>query len=157
MRQVRLIDQDGKQIGIVAIEEALRRAEEAGLDLVEVAPDAQPPVCKIIDYKKFLYEQKRKQRLSRKHQRASELKEVKFRLTIDKHDYETKMRHIREFLEDGYKVKATLLYRGREKEHLEFGERLANQLIKDLETAAQVEHIARSEKRLEGIIFTRRK
>lgn len=155
--QVRVIDPEGKQIGILPIEEALRQAQAAGLDLVELAPDANPPVCKIIDFKKYLYEQKRKERQARKSSRASELKEVKFRLTIDKHDYEIKLRHIREFLEEGYKVKVTFIYRGREKAHLEFGERLANQIIKDLENVAQIDHTAISEKRIDSIIFSRKK
>ncbi len=155
--QVRLIDAEGKQVGIIPIQEALRQAQQAGLDLVELAPDAEPPVCKIIDFKKLLYEQKRKQRQAMKHSHASELKEVKFRMTIDKHDYETKLRHIREFLEEGYKVKVTLIYRGREKAHTEFGERIVNQLTQDIDSVAQIEHVARAGQRIDGIFMTKKK
>lgn len=154
--RVRLIDPDGKQIGIVPIQEAQTLANEAGLDLVEVAPDADPPVCKIIDFKKFLYEQKRKQRQAKKHQHST-LKEIKFRPAIDKHDYETKVRHIREFLDDGYKVKITLVYRGRERNHSELAEKLVEQLLADLSDVAQVDHFARQGSQIDGLVLSRKK
>lgn len=141
-REVRLINADGKQVGIVPIEQARRYAEEAGLDVVEVAPDANPPVCKIIDYRKVLYEQKRREREGRKHRRHVEIKEVKMRPTIDHHDYETKVRHIREFIEVGHKVKVTMMYRGREMSRTDAGRSLLQRV------AAQVADIAAPENRM---------
>ena len=116
-REVRLIDQNNQQIGVVAIADALKMAQEAELDLVEVAPEAKPPVCKIIDFKKVIYEQKRRLRESRKKAKTIEVKEVKMRPSIDQHDYKTKMNHAREFLEAGNKVKITFTYKGREQTH----------------------------------------
>ncbi len=156
--RVRLIDPDGKQIGIVGVKEAQLKAKEAGLDLVEVAPHAEPPVCKIIDFKKFMYEQKRKQRQGKKQQHHTDLKEIKFRPSIDKHDYETKMKKARKFIEQGNKVKITLVYRGRERSHREIGDKLLNQVLKDLDDAAQVDHQVRSAgSHLEGLILSRKK
>jgi translation initiation factor IF-3 len=120
-REVRLINHEGKQVGIIPLEEARRQAEQVEMDLVEVAPDANPPVCKIIDYRKVVYEARRKEREARKHRRHVEIKEVKMRPTIDPHDYETKMRRIKEFLGDGHKVKVTIMFRGREITHSERG------------------------------------
>lgn len=131
-REVRLVDSEGKQVGIVPLEQARRRAEEAGLDLVEVAPDANPPVCKIIDYSKLQYELKRREREARKRQRHTDLKEVKMRPTIDRHDYEIKLRRIKEFLEVGHKVKVTIMFRGREMAHTERGRKLLEQVVADV-------------------------
>lgn len=131
-REVRLISAEGKQVGIVPIEQARKMAEEAALDLVEVAPDATPPVCKVIDYRKVLYEQKRREREGRKHRRHVEIKEVKMRPTIDQHDYETKLRHVREFLEEGHKVKVTMMYRGREMGRTEAGRARLMRIVEDL-------------------------
>jgi len=138
-REVRLINFDGKQIGVVPIEEARRRAEEAALDVVEVAPDANPPVCKIVDYRKVLYEQKRREREGRKRRRHTEIKEVKMRPTIDKHDLEIKMRHVREFLTLGHKVKVTVQFRGREMAHTELGRGLLGRFAEGLNDVAVVE------------------
>jgi len=131
-REVRLIGSDGKQVGIVPLEDARRQAEAAELDLVEVAPDATPPVCKIIDYRKVIYEQRRKEREARKHRRHVEIKEVKMRPTIDPHDYEIKMRRVREFLGDGHKVKITIMFRGREMAHTERGRNLLMHVAEDV-------------------------
>jgi translation initiation factor IF-3 len=138
-REVRLINFDGKQIGIVPIEEARRQAVEASLDLVEVAPDANPPVCKIIDYRKVLYEQKRKEREGRKRRRHMEIKEIKMRPTIDRHDLEIKMRHAREFIEVGHKVKITIQFRGREMSRSELGRGLLMRVAEGLADIAAVE------------------
>lgn len=138
-REVRLINFDGKQIGIVAIEQARRQAEEVGLDLVEVAPDANPPVCKVVDYRKLLYEQKRREREGRKRRRHMEIKEVKMRPTIDRHDLEIKLRHTREFLAVGHKVKITVQFRGREMSHAELGRNLLLRIAEDLADAAVIE------------------
>ncbi|MCX8038406.1 MAG: translation initiation factor IF-3 [Candidatus Sumerlaeia bacterium] len=131
-REVRLINADGKQIGVVPIEQARRYAEEAGQDLVEVAPEATPPVCKIVDYRKVLYEQKRREREGRKHRRHTEVKEIKMRPTIDPHDYEIKMRHTREFLQAGHKVKVTIMYRGREMVRTDIGRQLLQRMADDV-------------------------
>ncbi len=114
---MRLIAADGEQVGVVDIGEALRRAEEAGLDLVEISPNAEPPVCKILDYGKYKYEQQKKANEARKKQKTIDLKELKLRPTIDKHDYDVKMRNARRFLEEGDKVKITMRFRGREMAH----------------------------------------
>jgi translation initiation factor IF-3 len=114
-KEVRLIDQDGKQIGIVSLQEALRIAEERGLDLVEIAPNANPPVCKLLDYGKFLYELKKKEKEARKKQKehSMEVKDMNLSLRIDEHDLKVKLKHMREFLEDGDKVRVRIRFRGR--------------------------------------------
>jgi translation initiation factor IF-3 len=136
---VRVIDVDGKQAGVMPTSQALGLAQQRGLDLVEVAPNANPPVCKIVEFGKFKYEQGKREREARKHQHADKLKEIKLRLNIDDHDYETKLNHMREFLEDGIKVKVSLFFRGREMAHTEFGAALMQRVIKDLEGGCHVE------------------
>jgi translation initiation factor IF-3 len=128
-RQVRVIDEDGEQLGIMSPRDAVREAEERELDLVEVAPKAVPPVCRIMDYGKFRYEQKRKARDSKKHQHTVTLKEIKFRPKIDKHDFEYKLNHVREFLGEGNKVKITIMFRGREMAHPEFGREILKRVV----------------------------
>ncbi|HNM47398.1 MAG TPA: translation initiation factor IF-3, partial [Candidatus Sumerlaeota bacterium] len=124
VKEVRLIDSNGEQVGIVPIEEALRKAEAQQLDLVEVSPDAVPPVCKIYDYKKVLYERKKKLKESKKKATTIHLKEVKMRVAIDSHDRDFKLKHAREFLEKGDKVKFTVIFRGREVTKPEMGDKL---------------------------------
>lgn len=119
--RVRLIDDKGEQVGLVTREEALARAEEAGLDLVEVAPEARPPVCKIMDYTKFKYQKAIRERQAKRKQARIDIKEVKFRPGTDTHDFEIKLRNIRKFLENGDKVKCTMRFRGREMVHQELG------------------------------------
>lgn len=138
-REVRLIGANGQQAGVVSIDEALKAAAEAGLDLVEVAPLAVPPVCRIMDYAKYRYEQEKQERESHQHQRYSHLKELRFRPQIDDHDYQTKLRSLFKFLKRGDKVKVTLVFRGREMAHQEFGHRLLEKLQKDIEGIGQVE------------------
>jgi translation initiation factor IF-3 len=116
-REVRLVGEDGEMIGVVPLREALARAEEAGLDLVEVSPTARPPVCKILDYGKFKYEAQKKANAARKKQRVIEVKEIKMRPGIDENDYGIKMKKVREFLDEGDKVKVTMRFRGREMAH----------------------------------------
>ncbi|TVR65863.1 MAG: translation initiation factor IF-3 [Gemmatimonadales bacterium] len=118
---VRLIDAEGEQVGIVALDDAKARAQQAGLDLVEVAPGARPPVCRLMDYGKFKYEEARKARDARKKQHTVQIKEVKYRPGIEDHDYEFKTRHVRRFLEDGDRVKVTMMFRGRQMAHPELG------------------------------------
>lgn len=139
------------------IADALRRAEEAELDLVEVAPEAKPPVCKIVDYKKIIYEQKRRIRESRKRQKTIEIKEVKMRPSIDKHDYETKMNHARDFLEGGNKVKFTFMYKGRERSHQDRAQRLLDQITQDLEDIALPESVSRVGPNLGGVIMNKKR
>ncbi len=132
-REVRVIDEDKRQIGILPRAEALNLARQKGLDLVEVAPDAKPPVCRIMDYGKFLYEQHKRAHQAKKHQKQSQLKEIKFRPKISSHDYNFKLKHIQNFLQDGNKVKITIMLRGREKARPELGEQLVERLLKDVE------------------------
>lgn len=133
-----MIGADGGQLGVVSVREALFRANEAGLDLVEVAPQANPPVCRILDFSKYKYEQEKQEREARQHQKAH-LKELRFRPQIDDHDYQTKFRSLVKFLRRGDKVKVTLVYRGREMVHQEFGRRLLERLQADLTDIGQVE------------------
>jgi len=139
VREVRLVDADGSQAGIVPIEEALRRAQEQGLDLVEVAPTAKPPVCRIMDFGKFLYQQKKKAHDSKKKQKIIHVKEVKFRPNIDEHDYDFKLKNALRFLEEGDKVKATVQFRGREMARQDLGHKLIRRLAGDLGEAAVLE------------------
>lgn len=145
-REVRLIDENGQNVGVVSKLDALARAEEAGLDLVEVSPDAEPPVCKILDFGKYKYQEQKKAAEARKHQKTVEIKEIKMRPAIDDHDYDVKMRSIKRFFEDGDKVKVTLRFRGREMAHQQLGMEVLQRVKGDLETIAKVE----SEPRLEG-------
>jgi translation initiation factor IF-3 len=136
---VRLIDENGAQLGIVAIREALAIAEERGLDLMEVAPNAVPPVCRIVDYGKFRYEQSKKDREARKHQKQAELKEVRLKPKTDEHDLEVKAKQARRFLLDGHKVKFTVRFRGREIFHPDIGREMLQQMAEDLRDLAVVE------------------
>ncbi len=147
VREVRLIGANGQQAGIVAIDQALKAAQEANLDLVEVAPLATPPVCRVMDYAKYRYEQARQEREGRHHQRHSHLKELRFRPQIDEHDYQTKLRSLLKFLKRGDKVKVTLVFRGREMAHQEFGHRLLERLREDIAQVAQVERAPAQEGR----------
>ena len=147
IREVRLIDDEGNQVGIIATRDALEMARQKGLDLVEVAPNAVPPVCRLMDYGKFRYEQSRKERESRKNQHVVELKEVRIRPKIDDHDLETKGRQASKFLDHGDKVKLTVLFRGREMAHPDIGKGLLDQLIELLKTHGTVEQTPRLEGR----------
>jgi translation initiation factor IF-3 len=144
--QVQLVDQDGQNRGIVDTEEARRLAEEAGLDLVEISPNSQPPVVKILDYGKYKFQAQKKASEARKKQKTVEVKEIKMRPNIDIHDYEVKMRAARRFLDEGDKVKMTLRFRGREMAHQELGLKLLFRVRDELDKLAKVE----AEPRLEG-------
>lgn len=137
--RVRLITHTGEQIGVVAIHEALTRAEEAGLDLVEISAGSNPPVCKIMNYGKFRYDQTKREKESKKAQHQVKVKEIKIKPNIDLHDLETKIRHAREFIVKGNKVKVTCMFRGREMAHPEVGEKLLRKLCEDLEDIAMIE------------------
>lgn len=134
-----MVDEEGKQLGIMPPYEGVKLARERGLDLVEVSPTANPPVCRIINYGKYLYQLSKRQHEARKNQRSIELKEVKFRPRTSEHDFTTKKNHILEFLEAGNKVKATIMFRGREMAHREIGWHMMSRLIEDLGEQAQVE------------------
>jgi translation initiation factor IF-3 len=137
--EVRLIDEDGQQVGIMRTQDALRRAQERDLDLVEVAADAKPPVCRILDYSKYKYEQAQKAKSARKHQQQINVREIKFRPKIAQHDYDTKKGHVTRFLKARDKVKVTIMFRGREMAHPERGEMILNRLAEDLAELAIVE------------------
>lgn len=136
---VRVIDPDGEQLGILTIEQALEAAEERGLDLVEVAPMARPPVCRIMDYGKFRYEEQRKAREARKKQHRVDLKEVKMRPGIEHHDFDFKKRHARRFLEEGHKVKVTMMFRGRQMAHPEIGREVLSRLAAEVADLGKIE------------------
>ena len=136
---MRLVGAEGEQLGIVNIRAALQMAEEAELDLVEIAPMATPPVCKVMDFGKFTFEKKKKEHESKKKQKVTQVKEIKFRPNIDEHDYDFKFRNILRFLEEGDKVKATVQFRGREMSRLDNGRKVLDRLIKDLEGKAHAE------------------
>ena len=144
--QVRLVREDGSMVGVVPTREAISMAADAGLDLVEVSPNAEPPVCKILDLGKFKYEEQKRKNEARKKQKVIEVKEIKLRPGIDIHDYEVKMRSVHRFLEEGDKVKVTMRFRGREMAHQELGVKVLDRVKSDLDEIAKVE----SQPRMEG-------
>jgi len=144
-REIRVIDADGNQLGILPPYEALKKAREVNLDLVEISPNAMPPVCRIMDYGKFLYEQEKKERAAKKHQKQIVLKEVKFSVNVDEHDYITKKNHVVRFLAEGDKVKASLRFRGREMAHQNLGRNVLERLVTDVGDKGIVEFRPRME------------
>ena len=136
-RLCRLIDEDGSQLGMFDVRDALYKAQDKGLDLVEMSPDADPPVCKIMNYSKFRYEQQKKQKANRR--RGQETKQMKFRCKIDDGDYDTKLSHVRRFLEDGNKVRITIMFRGREVSHSDIGRGILDRIAEDLREDARVD------------------
>ncbi|MBV1799026.1 translation initiation factor IF-3 [Siccirubricoccus sp. G192] len=145
--QVRLIDQDGEMQGVMSAREALQRAYDVGLDLLEISPNAEPPVCKITDYGKYKYEQQKKANEARKKQKVVEIKEVKVRPNIDDHDYDVKMRAMKSFIEEGDKVKVTLRFRGREMAHQDLGIKVLERIRTELGETIKVEQMPRLENR----------
>lgn len=145
-KEVRLIDADGENRGIVSIKMALELADEAGLDLIEIAAQSNPPVCKILDFGKYRYEQQRRKNEAKKNQKTVEIKELKLRPVIETHDYEVKVNQAKKFLEQGNKVKFTMRFKGRELSANDLGKQILNQLIDDLSLCSRVD----SEMRLEG-------
>lgn len=139
IKEVLLIDQDGNKIGVVPTSDALAKAEEAGLDLVEISPNAAPPVCKILDYGKYKFELEKKAKEAKKNQQIVKLKEVRLQPKIEKHDYDFKLNHIKEFLAEGNKVKITIRFRGRQMAHMYLGEEVLNQYTEDLKEFGTVE------------------
>ena len=145
--EIRLIGAEGENVGVVTPARALQMADDAGLDLVEISPNASPPVCKIMDFGKFKYEQQKKEAEARKKQKTIEIKEVKFRPNTDTNDYDVKMRNVFKFLENGDKVKVTLRFRGREMAHLNLGRELLERVAADVEGKGKVENFPKMEGR----------
>jgi translation initiation factor IF-3 len=145
--QVRLIDQDGEMQGVLSVREAMQRAFAVGLDLVEISPNADPPVCKILDFGKFKYEQQKKRNEAKKKQKVIEIKEIKVRPNIDENDYQVKMRAMKSFIEEGDKVKVTLRFRGREMAHQDIGVRVLERIRAEMDTTSKVEQMPRMENR----------
>jgi translation initiation factor IF-3 len=145
--EVRVIDADGEQVGVIKTEEALAMAQEAGLDLVEVSPNATPPVCRVMDYGKYKFEANKQQQKAKKKQKQIQVKEIKFRPRTEEGDYQTKVRKLREFLDNGDKAKVTLRYRGREFAHQELGLELLKRVAADLEELSTVEQMPKMEGR----------
>jgi len=137
--QVRCVRADGSMIGVLATRDALKMAMDQGLDLVEISPSAVPPVCKIMDFGKYMYEEARKKKQARKHQHSQVIKEMKYHSNVAEHDYQTKLNHVQEFLGKGYKIKVTLTFRGREGAHKELGFDLVNRVLKDCEQLCTVD------------------
>ena len=145
--QVRLIDARGEMLGVLSLYQALAIADEAGLDLVEISPNAEPPVCKVLDFGKYKYELQKKENEARKKQKVIEIKEIKMRPTIDDHDYDVKMKAMKRFFDDGDKVKVTLRFRGREMAHQHLGMELLTRVQKDTEVFAKLEQYPKMEGR----------
>ncbi|MFW6075402.1 MAG: translation initiation factor IF-3 [Chloroflexota bacterium] len=145
IREVRLIDENGTHIGVVPTQEAMQLAQERNLDLVEVDPNGSPPVCRLMDYGKFRYEESRREREARKKQKAAQLKEIRLKPNIDDHDLETKVRHAKRFLNSGDKVKISVRFRGRQNLHRDLGHELLMRVIDELEEDGSVDQMPRSE------------
>ena len=148
VESIRLIDADGEQVGVVSVAEGIDLADEAGLDLVEISPNANPPVCKILDYGKYKYEAQKKANEARKKQKTIDVKEIKMRPGIDEHDYQVKMRSVRKFLDNGDKVKMTIRFRGREMAHQDLGVRVLDRVRDELDEEVKIEQFPRTEGRL---------
>ena len=153
MQQVRVIDDQGENHGVISIDDALEIADEAGLDLVEVSPQVEPPVCKVLDYGKYKYEQQKKANEARKKQKIIDVKEIKMRPGIEEHDYQVKMRNVRKFLDHGDKVKMTIRFRGREMAHQDLGLRVLTRVQEDLKDSIKIEQTPTTEGRLMVMII----
>jgi translation initiation factor IF-3 len=145
--EVRVIDADGKQVGILPLKEAMKIAEEKGLDLVEVAPNPQPPVCRVMNYGKYKYQQNKRIQEARKHQTVIHMKEVKVRPRTEEHDFRFKLGHVKRFLDEGNKVKISVLFRGREIAHPEFGKEILNRFVEGVKDLTVIEQAPRLEGR----------
>ncbi|MSP05444.1 MAG: translation initiation factor IF-3 [Acetobacteraceae bacterium] len=154
--QVRLIDQDGEMQGVMSARDAMNRAFSVGLDLLEISPNADPPVVKILDFGKFKYEQQKKKNEARKRQKVVEIKEIKVRPNIDENDYQVKMRAMKSFIDEGDKVKVTLRFRGREMAHQEIGVRVLERIRAEMEELSKVEQMPRMENRQMVMVLTPR-
>jgi len=153
-KEVRIVDEDGNMLGVMPPRQAMRLAEERELDLVEIAPKAKPPVCKIIDYGKYQYELQKKEKHQRKQQQQQQMKEIRFKWRTDTHDFNFKTRHAEKFLLDGNKVKASVMFRGREITHKEIGRELLVRFVEKLSDIAHVDQMIRSEGKFMSVILS---
>ncbi len=154
--EIRVVDADGEMVGILSVEEGIDLAYEAGLDLVEISPNAEPPVCKVLDYGKYKYEEQKRKNEARKKQKTIDVKEIKMRPGIDEHDYQVKLRSMLRFLEDGDKVKVTIRFRGRELVHNELGMKVLDRVRDETEELAKVEAFPRLEGRMMTMVLAPR-
>jgi len=152
-KEVRVVDDEGGQLGVLSIQDALKKSEEAGLDLVEVAPAAVPPVCRIIDYSKYKYEQEKKEKEARKKQKVVHIKEIRLGPKIGEHDYQFKLRNLEEFLKRGDKVKITMMFKGREMAHVDLGRKILDRLSSDISLIGEIEENPRLEGRFINMII----
>jgi translation initiation factor IF-3 len=155
-REVRVVSYEGEQLGIMLTSEALRLAEEQGLDLVEVAPNEKPPVCRIMDFGKYKYQQSKRLQQAKKRQKVILVKEIKLRPKTEEHDYQFKSQHIRRFLQEGNKVKVTVVFRGREMAHTELGQRMLDRMANEMEDMGAVEQTPNQEGRNLAMVLTPR-
>ncbi|MDD5427900.1 MAG: translation initiation factor IF-3 [Candidatus Omnitrophica bacterium] len=153
VREVRVVGEAGEQLGVLATPEALKRAEEAGLDLVEVAPTAVPPVCRIMDYSKYKYEQEKREKEARKKQKIVHLKEIRLSPKIGEHDYQFKVRNLEDFLKRGDKVKVTMMFKGREMAHVDLGRKILDRLASDISQIGEIEEPPRQEGRFINMVI----
>ena len=156
VREVRVVGADGAQLGIMPTQEALQFAEEQGFDLVEVAPNERPPVCRIMDYGKYKYQRSKRQQLAKKKQKVILVKEIKLRPKTEEHDYQFKLQHVKRFLQEGHKAKVTVIFRGREMAHTELGRRVLDRIMVDLEDVAAVEQMPKQEGRNMTLVLSPR-
>ena len=154
--EVRVIGQEGAQLGIILTSDALQTAEEQGLDLVEVAPNEKPPVCRIMDYGKYKYQQSKRHQQAKKKQKVILVKEIKLRPKTEEHDYNFKSQHVRRFLQDGHKAKVTIVFRGREMAHTELGRRILDRMAGELEDVSTIEQIPKQEGRSLAMVLSPR-
>ncbi len=138
-KEVRVIDNEGNQLGVLAVPDAVKKAEEIGLDLVEIAPSATPPVCRIMDYSRYKYEQEKKEKEAHKKQKVVHLKEIRFGPKIGEHDYQFKLKNLEEFLKRGDKVRVTMMFKGREMAHIDLGRKILDRLSSDISAIGEIE------------------
>ncbi|MFH1645829.1 MAG: translation initiation factor IF-3 [Candidatus Omnitrophota bacterium] len=154
IREIRLIGAEGEQLGIMSPQEGMRIAQDASMDLVEVAPNVRPPVCRIMDYSKYKYDQEKREKESRKRQHIVKLKEIRYKPRIEEHDYDTKLGRIKDFIKKGYKVKISMMFRGREMAHLEIGKVILDRVISDISDVAEPEKMPKREGRFMNMVLT---
>ena len=152
-REVRVVGEAGEQLGVLVTPDALKKAEEAGLDLVEVAPTAVPPVCRIMDYSKYKYEQEKREKEARKKQKIVHLKEIRLGPKIGEHDYQFKLRNLEDFLKRGDKVKITMMFKGREMAHVDLGRKILERLSSDISQIGEIEESPRQEGRFINMVI----
>ena len=152
VKEVRVVGDAGEQLGVMTVPDALKRAEEAGLDLVEVAPTAAPPVCRIIDYSRYKYEQEKREKEARKKQKIVHIKELRLGPKNGEHDYQFKLRHLEDFLKRGDKVKVTMMFRGREMTHTDIGRKMLERLASDISSIGEIEESPRLEGRIISMV-----